>query len=80
MKEASRYADMYLNVFASHVLKPGKPEVGGVLIALGNAVHQIQQHLGVLLELLHLHRIREYHVQVTDQLLHLNIDETNSYY
>lgn len=59
-------------MFSSHVLQPGEAEVRGGLVALGDAVHQVQQHLRVLLELLHLHGVRQDHVQVEDQVTHLS--------
>ena len=58
-------------MFSSHVLQPGEAEVWGGLVTLGNAVHQVQQHLRVLLELLHLHCVRQDHVQVEHQVTHL---------
>lgn len=41
-----------------HIVKPCQPQVGAVLVATGNSVHQVQQHLRVLLEFLHLHCVR----------------------
>ena len=58
-------------MFSSHVLQPGEAEVWGGLVALGDAVHQVQQHLRVLLKLLHLHGVRQDHVQVEHQVTHL---------
>lgn len=64
-----------LHVFLRHVAEPGEPQVGAVLVAARDAVHQVQQHLRVLLELLHLHRVAQDHVQVEHQVLHLNGNE-----
>lgn len=37
-------------------------------------VHQVDQHLRILLMLLHLHSVSKYHVQVEDQVLNLNVE------
>lgn len=44
-------------MFLRHIVEPGEPQVGAVLVAARDAVHQVQQHLRVLLELLHLHSV-----------------------
>ena len=63
--------NLLLLVFLGHGLEPGEPEVGRVLVALGDPVHQVHVHLRIVDVLLHLHRVRQDHVQVEHQILHL---------
>lgn len=73
------FLNYYLTVFGGHGMEPREAKIGGVLVTLGDAVHQIQQHLGVFLELLHLHCVRQDHVEVEHQVLNLpqNININN---
>lgn len=60
-----------LAVVAGHVLQPGQSEIWGVLVALGNPVHEVQQHLRVLSKLLHLDCVGQDHVQVEHEVSNL---------
>ena len=62
---------MYLHMLLSHVCQPRKAKIWRILITLCNAIHKIQQHLWVFLKFLHLHCVREYHVQIEYKIFHL---------
>ena len=64
---------VHLSVFVGHVLQPRETEVWRILITLCDSIHQIEQHLRIFLELLHLYGIRKNHMQVEDKIANLRI-------
>lgn len=59
-------------MLSCHALQPRQSKVRRILIAFRNAIHQVDQHLWVFLEFLHLYCIRQDHVKIEHQISHLH--------